>query len=329
MSKLRDQLIQKTAGLSKSNETEVVEPAPAPRPQSAPGMAMALLESQQRVGELERLLAQVQNSGGGDDIPVANIVPNPWQPRRQFDKAKLAELGDSIAEVGLLQPIVVRRAGDTYQIIAGERRWRAHGSLGRERIKAIVVEAADADMAVLALTENVGRDDLSDFEIGLALTEIEVNFPTRAKLAEAIGLSRRGISMLLKFKVLPDFIKEELARQPRLLGATAAERVVKALAEHGATGEEFAEELWPKVVERRMTQEEFCAALESGRGSATKGAANGRNIEKLFAGKIQAGSVTKDAGGFTVKFKAGVLSDAKEQMVREFIKKLLGEGAVE
>lgn len=120
-------------------------------------------------------------------LSVDEVDPNPYQPRRVFPQQELEELAASISEVGLLQPISVRQVLDRYQIIAGERRWRAYKLLKRPTIEALVIPVEESDMAVLALVENLDRSDLSDYEIGKALRQIEGLFPTRKNLPRRWG----------------------------------------------------------------------------------------------------------------------------------------------
>ena len=145
-SNIRDQMLAKTASLRSTAERTPDASRRASRTETAPGMAGALAAAQLRVQELE-------STGTTSQVSVTEVVPNPWQPRRVFNEAKLAELAESIREVGLLQPIVVRRVESGYQIVAGERRWRAHKLVGIEHIKAVVIECSDQDMAVMALVK--------------------------------------------------------------------------------------------------------------------------------------------------------------------------------
>ncbi len=114
-------------------------------------------------------------------VAIDKIEPNPYQPRRTFPQNELEQLATSIAEIGLVEPILLRRIDDRFQIAAGERRWRAHKFLNKPTIESIVTNINDSDMAIYALAENVDREDLSDYEIGLALRQIEDVFPTKKK----------------------------------------------------------------------------------------------------------------------------------------------------
>lgn len=141
-------------------------------------------------------------------IPVTLITPNPHQPRDSFNEASIAELADSIRTAGLLQPIVVRpsRSSDgveRYEIIAGERRWRAMKKLGQLAIPAIVKEATERESAQLALIENVQRDDLNAAERAFALRSLAEQFGlSHQQVAEAVGIDRPTVSNLIRLTEL-------------------------------------------------------------------------------------------------------------------------------
>jgi ParB family chromosome partitioning protein len=279
-------------------------------------MAGALAVAQLRVQELEA-------TGANSELAISEVVPNPWQPRRVFNEEKLTELAESIRESGLLQPIVVRRAESGYQIVAGERRWRAHKLLNMSTIKTVVVECSDQDMSVLALVENISRDDLSDYEISVSLRASEQEFPTRVRLAEAVGLSRRGLYKFMAFAGLPEFITRDLDLNPTLLGSNAADAIVTSLKKHGDEGVKAAQDLWPEVVSGSLEQSKFAAAVGAlVLRRSSRATASDRKIDKFFSGSAQAGSITKDVSGFTVRIKAGVLSDVQEARIRQVISEL-------
>ncbi|MFM0363063.1 ParB/RepB/Spo0J family partition protein [Paraburkholderia sediminicola] len=293
------------------------------KPKTGPGMAAALAAANIKIQELE-------TRGAQSVLPVSEIVPNPWQPRRVFNEAKLAELAESIREVGLLQPIVVRRAESAYQIVAGERRWRAHKLVGLEEIKVLVVDCSDQDMAVLALVENIGRDDLADYEISISIRRTEKEFPNRTRLAEAVGMSRRGLYRYLAFDSLPAFIASDLDINPTLIGGNAADAIANVIKKHGEKAVAAARELWPEVVSGNLDQGKYAPAIAAlvGRRASSK-TARERSIEKFFAGRNHAGSITKDVNSFTVKIKTGVLSDAQETRIRQVISELFNGSPLE
>ncbi len=146
-------------------------------------------------------------------IPVDKIVSNPFQPRENFSTQQIQELADSIAVSGLLQPIVVRRLRDRdkFELIAGERRWRAVKSLGWKTIPALVKEISDKEMALLALVENVQREDLSPIEEAKTYKLLMERFSlTQEALSKLIGKSRSHIANILRLLKLPKDVQKEI-----------------------------------------------------------------------------------------------------------------------
>jgi len=146
---------------------------------------------------------------GSSTVPVSSIVPNPHQPRKVFAEEEIRELAASIRVDGLLQPIVVCRRGDQHVLIAGERRWRAVQSLGWAEIPAVVKEVADdREMLVLALVENVQREDLNPIERALGYRELQQKFHlTQEEIAAKMGKSRAVIANGLRLLNLPEEIQ--------------------------------------------------------------------------------------------------------------------------
>src|SRR3954447_24076699 len=140
------------------------------------------------------------------DIPVGLIAPNPEQPRRHFDEATLAALAESIRQRGILQPVLVRPvAGGTYELVAGERRWRAAGLAGLDTIPALVRARDDAQALEVALIENMAREDLNPIEEARACAAlVEELGLTREEVGRRIGRSRVAVSNLLRLLDLPD-----------------------------------------------------------------------------------------------------------------------------
>ncbi|MCL1937196.1 MAG: ParB/RepB/Spo0J family partition protein [Candidatus Azobacteroides sp.] len=148
------------------------------------------------------------NTGGSssiNEIMLSKIVPNPDQPRQVFDEDALDELTTSIKSLGLVQPITLREIGDDkYQIISGERRYRASLKAGLETVPAYVKKASDENVMEMALIENIQREDLNAIEIALAFqTLIEIYHLTQEKLSERIGMKRATIANFLRLLKLP------------------------------------------------------------------------------------------------------------------------------
>ncbi len=141
-------------------------------------------------------------------LDVDQIRPNSMQPRVLFDDAKLEELAASIREKGLLQPVVVRPVDDGYELIAGERRWRASQRAGLERIPALVKDVSDPESLQLALIENVQRDDLSPIEEAQAYRLMVEQFGmTQEAVATSVGRSRASVANTLRLLQLPKAIQ--------------------------------------------------------------------------------------------------------------------------
>jgi ParB family transcriptional regulator, chromosome partitioning protein len=145
------------------------------------------------------------------DVPIDQIEVNPYQPRKVFDFTALDELAASIKASGVIQPIIVRRIGGSYQLIAGERRWRAARQAGLDRIPAIVREATDAQSIELALVENLLREDLNPIEAAQAYQKLLAEFSwTQEELAQRIGKDRTSIANCLRLLRLPEEIQADL-----------------------------------------------------------------------------------------------------------------------
>jgi len=145
---------------------------------------------------------------GLQEIPVSAIRPNPQQPREHFDEESLAALAESIREVGVLQPVLVRAGGDGFELIAGERRWRAARRIGLQTIPGIVRTADDASMLQQAIVENVQREELNPLEEAAAYQQLIEDFSlTHDDVAARVGRSRTTITNTLRLLQLPPAIQ--------------------------------------------------------------------------------------------------------------------------
>jgi len=145
------------------------------------------------------------------EIPVGHIRPNPFQPRKTFDAQALADLQASIAEYGVLVPILVRRRGDTYELIAGERRWRACAALRKATVPAILRESDDRDSLEVAIVENLQRENLNPLEEAAGFAHLIEEYAfTQEDVAKRLGKSRPAIANALRLLALPDAIKAML-----------------------------------------------------------------------------------------------------------------------
>jgi ParB family chromosome partitioning protein len=159
-----------------------------------------------------RAVVAAQPHGGPQEIPVDRIVPNPHQPRARFDPAALDELRVSIERYGVLVPVLVRPRGDRYELIAGERRWRACAALGRATIPAIVRDHDDRASQEIALVENLQRENLDPLEEAMGYAHLLEEYGlTHDELASRLGKSRSAITNALRLLGLPDEVKALLA----------------------------------------------------------------------------------------------------------------------
>ncbi len=154
---------------------------------------------------------EIPQRGGVREIDIAQIHANPDQPRQRFDEASLDELAQSIAEKGVLQPILVRPIGEGYQIIAGERRWRAAQKAQLHRIPALVRDLDNAATAEVALIENVQREDLNAIEEAEGYKKLIINFAhSQDEVGKLVGKSRSHVANLLRLLDLPEDVRRLL-----------------------------------------------------------------------------------------------------------------------
>ncbi len=238
-------------------------------------------------------------------IPVERIRPNPHQPRKTFDPQALDELKASIAEHGVLVPILVRERGEGYELIAGERRWRACAALQRSTVPAIVRASDDRESLEVAIIENLQRENLNPLEEAAGIAElIDSHDFTQEQVAQRLGKSRPAVTNALRLLGLPEAIKAliadgslsagharailaapevqrvELARRAAQLGLSvrALERIINAMNQPPAPSK-------PRPVRGGPDDREFEARLRTKLGAAVqlRRAANGGSIEIKYA----------------------------------------------
>ena len=142
------------------------------------------------------------------EIKLSEIIPNPTQPRTEFDEESLEELAESIRQLGLIQPITVKRDGEKYIIISGERRWRASQKAGLEAIPAYIREVDDTTLHAMALVENIQREDLNAIDISLGMQRlVDECGLTQEALAERLGKKRSTVANYLRLLNLPEEIQ--------------------------------------------------------------------------------------------------------------------------
>lgn len=208
-------------------------------------------------------------------IPVDALVPNPHQPRKEFAEAELEELATSIDENGLLQPLVVRpvgadRAGaQRYELVAGERRFRAVRSLGWAEVPVVVRDVDDHTLLVLALVENLQREELNPLEEAEGYRTLADSFGfTQAQIAASVGKNRSTVANMLRLLGLPPSVRELLRDGSISMGHARALLALEDPVRAGALARKTAEEGWSvREVERRVK-----GRLETSAGERTEGA---------------------------------------------------------
>lgn len=179
------------------------------------------------------------------DLPIDAIAPNPKQPRKAFGDKALQDLAGSLRQSGVLQPVVVRRLGSGYQLIIGERRWRAAKLAGLTRIPAVVREASDAQSLELALVENLLREDLNPIEEAEGYQRLLAEFGwTQEELAQRVARDRSSIANCLRLLKLPDLIQADLRAGRLTMGHARALLSLTSPAEQLRLREEILAHSW-------------------------------------------------------------------------------------
>ena len=200
------------------------------------GLESLLGASQPAQGEAADVLEVVTGSAPEhalEDLPVDLIQRGKYQPRRDMDQEALKELADSIVAQGVMQPIVVRRISDQrYEIVAGERRWRAAQMAGLESIPAVIREVSDQAAIAMALIENIQREDLNPIEEAASLQRLQMEFElTQQEVATAVGKSRSTVANLIRLMTLQEDVRRmvehgdlEMGHARALLGLEGADQ---------------------------------------------------------------------------------------------------------
>ncbi len=197
--------------------------------------------------QFSKLFGLTERSGGDEikQIPVDEVVGSPYQPRTIFDEEKIEELCQTIRTHGVIQPIVVRLRGGRYEIIAGERRWRAVRKLGLTTVPAIVREFNDSQAASIALIENLQREGLTAIEEAAAYEKLlEMHKLTQESLAQRLGKSQSTIANKLRLLQLPEEVKQTLMKRE------ITERHARALLSLGS--EELQLKVLKEIVEKEL-----------------------------------------------------------------------------
>lgn len=168
--------------------------------------------------------AEAHATQGLAEIPISQIQPNPYQPRKTFNEASIEELARSVRQHGIVQPLVVTRAGDKYKLIAGERRFRAAQKAGLTTVPALIKEMMqEGDALQIALIENIQREDLNPIEEALAYHQLHDEFQlTQEEISKRVGKERSTVANFLRLLKLPDPVKKLLASGQLSMGHARA-----------------------------------------------------------------------------------------------------------
>lgn len=220
-------------------------------------------------------------------VSVAAIVPNPLQPRRTFTETELSELANSIKENGLLQPLVVRPApgsSDRFELVAGERRFRAISKLGWKDVPALVRDASDETLLVLALVENLQRQALNPLEEAEGYKTLSEQFDlTQAEVAEAVGKDRSTVANFMRLLNLPPSVRRLLEKGDLSMGHARALLAVTDPVRAGDLARKAAREGWSvREVERRLGEAGATKKRKSGSGGAAGHDPALRSLEQAF-----------------------------------------------
>lgn len=274
------------------------------------------------------------DQGGRVKFNIDLIDPNPYQPRKEFDAAKIKELAESIDMIGQIEPIVVRQSSaGRCELIVGERRLRAVKLLGRTEIDVVIQTASDSLMSIMALAENLDREDLSDFETGMAIVTIQNFFKNKTELADYFGRTQKDIHRLLAFNSFPPWLKERLNANPRLISKTISQPL-KALLESNDYADEKHRGYVVKALDMleagSFTQSMFIEYIGRQISAAHKQAASKPGVTKHYEHNGQAlGKFTYDGKKLSINLNASKISAklAEEifQMVGQKIKTELND----
>lgn len=262
-------------------------------------------------------------------IAMDKISPNKSQPRLIFDDNELQSLAHSIQELGLLQPIVVRPNGENhYEIISGERRYRAFQLLEKSHIDCIVMDVDDINNSLLALAENINREDLTDYEIAKSVIIFKDKFPNKTEYATILGISRQDLYRLLAFEKLPEPIQQRLTDNPTLITAKTAEQIAQFIKTANVTDEQLTlvlNDVLDLVVLENLKQnaiiDELSKKLSQTHQPTTVN--NSRTIKVFSLDGKKVGQIKKNAKKTTIEFNGDIL-DNYHQEIERFFEQILG-----
>ncbi|MGE8561348.1 MAG: ParB/RepB/Spo0J family partition protein [Acinetobacter sp.] len=262
------------------------------------------------------------------NVQITDIQPSPNQPRKIFNQQDIEDLATSIEEIGLLQPIAVRRIQDKYELIAGERRLKAHQFLNKNTIEVIVIDASDEEVALLTLAENLKREDLTDYEIYVGLSALDEKLKkNKQKLAKSLGMNREDMYKYLSFEKLPQELIDDLEQQPALLARTAATAIKKFLSDYETNYQNAKKallEAWEKLLKKEVEQTKLALLAEKIlKSKETKEPIKTSIVHKIeYDGKV-AGNIKFDHNTLKVSLKMSEFDDQNLHELENLLKSML------
>lgn len=264
-----------------------------------------------------------------ETLEMRMITPNPHQPRIEFKEEELEHLTNSIKELGLLQPIIVRKIGlNRYHIVAGERRFRACERLGKTKIDCVVVNITDEENALLALAENITRANLEDYEIAKGIISFNKNYPNKKEYAELLNIGRAKLYRLLSYEALPQSVISRLDTKPGLLPDYAAQQM-KSLTNIGYSMEVLEPHIHAAmdlVEKNELKHSKILNFVETRLKSnlVKKSSTKGVRKDLVRSDGSSYGKIKEDGKNFTIQIKLDELSQNNKQKLEEFLQEMMG-----
>ncbi|MBU2864204.1 ParB/RepB/Spo0J family partition protein [Reinekea forsetii] len=281
----------------------------------------ALITKRQEVAEITEQPVETLKDGGLKELPIEWVQPGTYQPRRDMSTEALEELASSIRAQGVMQPVVVRPIGpQSYELIAGERRWRASQMAELEKIPAVIRDVSDEDAIAMALIENVQRENLNPMEEAFALQRLQKEFElTQAEVAQAIGKSRVTVTNLLRLISLEPDVRRMLEHGDLEMGHARALLGLSGDSQIDAARQVVAKGLTVRQTEALVRQANSPKPTDSSK-SVMSNDANIKRLESMLEKRLGASvQIKHGAGGkgsLTIKYTSldeldGILAHVK------------------
>lgn len=287
----------------------------------AGSMTAGFIAHQEIVGTMDR--ENDTNLWTARPIDLSSIDPNPYQPRLRF--VGIEALAQLIDEQGLQQPITVRPHGDRYQIVSGERRFRAHKLLKKALILAHTRTISDQEMSALAMAENLGREDLTDYELSRSLIRHKREFGSGSQTHEEFGLSKTLYYRLLSFEQLPPPVNDYLDTAPDMISGLTAETLARIFKKR--TEEGMSLELVHKALITIVQKASATGGPIKNLGAQLEAKLGGEPSAKITPQKIegnggQIGQVKTTKSHFELKLNRSIFTQEHLQQIEDFVKNL-------